>query len=577
MIRQPIICVLGHVDHGKTTLLDRIRGTAIAAREAGFITQHIGATEVPISAIERKCGPLLAKFGVKLTIPGLLFIDTPGHEAFTNLRKRGGSIADLAILVIDVSQGVQPQTVEAIGILKGFKTPFIVAATKMDLVTGWIPKKDASFAESLASQREEVQQELDNRIYSLVGELSRYGFDSDRLDRIKDFTKQIVIVPVSAKTGEGLPELLMFASGLTQRFMEKKLEIDPTKPARGTVLEVKEVTGLGKTVDAIIYDGVLRKGDTITLGGKAGPITTKVRGLLKPAALEEIRDPRKKFKSVDEVVAASGVKISAPSLDDAISGSPIIAGDPSAAMQEIEREISELKVSRDVVGVILRTDTLGALEALTGLLEGSGIPVRNADIGGVTKKDIFEAENVRNRNRLYGAVLVFNQSVPEELVAEARSRGVALLSADVIYKLMDDYKGWMEDEKKRDRDEKLQKFIYPAKVKILKGFVFRASNPAVVGVEVLGGIIKPKYPLMLENGTVVGRIQSIQEKNQTLDRAEKGRKVAVSIDGPTVGRQISEEDILFTSVPLEQLEQFEKDFEDKALLSEIRKIKEKSR
>jgi len=218
-IRQPIVSVLGHVDHGKTTLLDKIRGTAIAKKEAGGITQHIGATEIPLEVIKEICGPILDKLGGKLTIPGLLFIDTPGHEAFTNLRKRGGSIADLAVLVIDVNEGFRPQTIESLNILRSYKVPFVVAANKIDRIRGWNSREMRPISESIRKQKEWVVQELDKKIYELVGSLSRMGFSAERFDRIRDFTREVCIVPVSALTGEGIPELLAIISGLAQKYL----------------------------------------------------------------------------------------------------------------------------------------------------------------------------------------------------------------------------------------------------------------------------------------------------------------------------------------------------------------------
>ncbi len=289
MIRQPIITVMGHVDHGKTSLLDKIRNTAIASKEAGGITQHIGASEVPVDVINNICGPLLKKMNITLTIPGLLFIDTPGHEAFTNLRRRGGSISDLAILVVDVTKQFEPQTYEAIEILKEYKTPFIVAANKIDLVTGWQKKDTYSFAESLNQQRPDVVADLEAKLYTLVGSLSEVGFSSERYDRVTDVKKEISIIPLSARTGEGVAELLMYVAGLSQRFLEKRLEIDPSEPGMGGILELKEEKGLGLTLDAILYNGTLRVNDIIAFATSSGVKTAKIRSLLRPKPLQELK------------------------------------------------------------------------------------------------------------------------------------------------------------------------------------------------------------------------------------------------------------------------------------------------
>ncbi len=323
-MRQPIVCMLGHVDTGKTSLLDRIRGTAVQLREAGGLTQQIGASFFPLDTLVAITQRLVKDFRVDIKIPGLLVVDTPGHEAFANLRRRGGSVADIAILVIDVMHGFENQTYESLEILKARKTPFIVAANKIDRIEGWRPNPDTLFMESYSKQQELVREDLDGRLYNIMGTLSREGFSSERFDRVRNFTRNIAIVPVSAKTGEGIGELLAVLIGLTQQFLREKLQVSEG-PALGTVLEVKEEVGLGTTLNAIIYDGVLRAEDTIVIGGKEGPISTRIRAILLPQPLDEIRDPRKRFNSIDEVPAAAGVKIAAPDIDDAIPGAPLIA------------------------------------------------------------------------------------------------------------------------------------------------------------------------------------------------------------------------------------------------------------
>ena len=352
MIRQPIITVMGHVDHGKTTLLDRIRSSAIASREAGGITQHIGASEVPIDVINKLCGSVIKKLGVDLTIPGLLFIDTPGHEAFTNLRRRGGSISDLAILVVDIGKSFEPQTYEAIDILKEYKTPFIVAANKIDLLTGWMRNPTYSFTESIEKQQDGVREDLDAKLYSLVGKLSELGFSSERFDRVVDVKKEVSIIPISAKTGEGIAELLMFASGLSQKFLGNRLNIEINDPGIGSIIEKKEEKGLGTTLDVILYNGTLRINDTVAFATSIGIGTAKIRALLKPKALQEMRESSSKFYYVDFASAASGVKISGSGLEDALPGSLIISTANPFYERDISAEISEV-FSSDKSGIIL--------------------------------------------------------------------------------------------------------------------------------------------------------------------------------------------------------------------------------
>jgi translation initiation factor 5B len=535
-----------NVDHGKTSLLDRIRGSTVAAKEAGFITQHSGASEVPVDAIKKICGGLLEKMRIELEIPGLLMLDTPGHEAFTTIRKRGSSIADLAILVIDVNEGFQPQTDEALQFLKEFKTPFIVAATKIDKTQGWKRYEGATFADSFAKQPEHVRETLDGMLYRLVGQLSERGFDSERFDRVKDFKKTVAIVPVSSLSGEGFPELLVMLGGLAQTFLKGNLELE-TGEGKGSILEIREATGLGITADVILFDGEIRKGDWLVVGGRE-PFATKVRGLLKPKPMHEIRVERE-FEHVDRVVAAAGVKIFAPDLDKAIAGSPVRAvrsdGDVEKAKKELAAEIEEMEFETSADGIIVRADTLGSLEALVHIVQQKGIAVRKAEVGPPTHKDLMDTESAEDR--LKRVILVFNVPVPADLLREAKEKGVNIISSEIIYRLFEEYEKWIGEQNEKIRMEKLESITMPGKIKLLPGFVFRANNPAVVGVEVLAGEIRPGVRL-LKGRNEIGTVKEIQQESVTKEKAKKGDRVAVSIDGPTVGRQIKEGDELVTAI-----------------------------
>jgi len=413
-IRQPIVCVLGHVDTGKTLLLDKIRKSSVQAREVGGITQHIGASFFPLDTLMEICGPLLGRLKGKIQIPGLLVIDTPGHEVFANLRKRGGGAADIAILVIDVLKGFEAQTYESLDILKVRKTPFLVAVNKIDRIPGWLSQPEKLFLKSYQSQDPYVREDLDNRLYTIMGTFSTLDFQSERFDKIKDFTRTIALVPVSAKTGEGVPELLSVLVGLTQQYLKTRLQV--TEGAgKGTVLEVKEEAGLGMTVNAVIYDGVLRKGDTVVIGGKEKPVVTRVRAVLLPKPLDEIRDPRDKFSSVDSVSAASGIKIAAPELDTVLAGAPLYVVPSEEQIEEfvevVSEEVEKVKIATDIDGVVLKTDTLGSLEAVAEILKREDVPIRLADVGDVSKRDVVEANVVKENEPLYGAILAFNVKV----------------------------------------------------------------------------------------------------------------------------------------------------------------------
>lgn len=546
-LRTPIVVVMGHVDHGKTTLLDKIRGTAVAKGEAGLITQHIGATEVPLDVVQDFCG---SHFGKEIEIPGLLFIDTPGHHAFTSMRSRGGSLADLAVLIVDVNEGFQPQTIESLSILKRFKTPFVVAANKMDRIGGWHTTTNAPFAKSLKVQSERVSEILDTRLYELVGELYKYGFDADRYDRITDFTRTVGIVPISAITGEGVPDLLMILVGLAQRFLKDNLQLTATGPGVGTILEVKEEKGLGTTLDVILYNGEFFAGDTVIVGTSREPLVTKIRALLKPKPLAEIRS-EERFLPVKHVSAASGVKVSAPKLDNALAGSTIrVVSNPDeveALSLELKSELDAVRIDTENEGLIIKSDTIGSLEALVGELKARDIHIHYADVGPISRRDVIRAAAINDP--LLSAILGFNVDILPDALNEIQKTNVPVFSSDIIYTIIESYERWVEDQKNKMEQERLEAVIRPGAVRILPDCVFRQSKPAVVGVQVIGGIVRTQVNLMREDGANVGVIKGIQAHNENQGSATVGQEVAISIDGPTVGRQIHEGDILYVNIP----------------------------
>ena len=522
---------------------------------------------------------MLDQLKIKLTIPGLLFIDTPGHAAFTNLRKRGGSMADIAILVVDINEGFMPQTEESIEILKHNKTPFIIAASKVDKVPGW-RSQEGGLLQDIANQSENVKQDLDNKLYSIVGKLSEMGINSERFDRVEDYTQQVAIVPYCAKTGEGIPELLMVLTGLAQKYLEKGLEYNDEGPAKGTILEIKEDKGLGKTLDVIIYDGILRVGDTIVIGGIDKPIVSKVKALFEPMPLEEMMVKKSKFDSVNEVTAATGVKISAPGIENAVAGMPLAVAhnDLEDIKREVQSSVENILVLTDELGIIVKADSLGSLEALITLLREKGVEIRKASIGEINKKDLAEAQANYDQDHLKGVILGFNVGLSKE-IKEAPEK-IKVISSDIIYKLIDGFEAWQEQEKKNLEQAALGELTRPFKLEFLRNHTFRQSSPAVIGVEVLVGKAKAGKQVMNKDGKVLSKIKSMQAEQETVSEAEKGKQLAVSLLGVTVGRQINEGDIFYSSIPendFRKLKEFKKYLskEEITLLKEIAEIMRK--
>ena len=549
-LRQPVVVVLGHVDSGKTSLLDALRGTAVQAREVGGITQEIGASFFPMETLATICGPLLDKAGGALEIPGLLMIDTPGHAVFSNLRLRGGSAADIAIVVVDVLKGLENQTLESIDILKQRKVPFLVALNKIDMIKGWKKGSKGPLPQLMKEQYAEWNDELEERLYNVVGGLSRLEFQSDAYYRVKDFRAQVSIIPVSARARSGIPELLAMLIGLSQQFLKGKLALPDEKGrrARGIILELQEEAGIGETANVILTEGTLHIGDPIALARKDGAFKSKVKALFMPKPLDEMRDPRDKFTAVSSVGAAAGVKLVAPDLSGVLAGTSVASFTSEAQFQaikkEMEGELSNIVVKTDNMGVIVKAGSVGGLEALLRMLEERGIPVRQADIGDISKNDIIDAEVVGEHDPYLGAILAFDSKVLPE--AKEHLGGVQTFVSAIIYEVIDNYASWAAAKRAEDERVALSNLTRPCKLKALPGAFFRRNDPAVFGVEILAGRLRPKVRLMSLDGKELGTVGQIQDKGKAVLEAGSGDKVAISVDGPTLGRQVKENDVFFT-------------------------------
>ncbi|MBO5669272.1 MAG: translation initiation factor IF-2 [Candidatus Methanomethylophilaceae archaeon] len=574
-IRQPVVSVLGHVDHGKTKLLDRIRGTSVQAREAGAITQHIGATEVPIDHIYKVCGKLIGN--KKFDVPGLLFIDTPGHHSFITLRARGGSLADIAVLVIDIREGLMPQTIESIKILRQYKTPFIIALNKVDTIQGWVCEEGRPFVLSERVQQAHTQEAFNEKLYAIIGDLSNEGIYADRYDRIDDFTKTVALVPISAKEGEGIPDLLLMLIGLAQKFLEQQLAKEEG-PGRGTILEIKEEKGLGKTLDMILYSGVLKQGDTVALGTRGAPVVTKIKAILKPRPLDEIMDPRDKFERVKELHAAAGVKISCQNMEGVIAGAPlrVVKNEKDPSIKEMTEEAS-IKIELQDDGVYIKADAIGSLEALAFEAKAAGIPIRRYGMGEITRRDILETDALRG-DPLNKIILAFNVKTSKEAEVALEDSGLRIFSNDVVYRLIEEYQEWLDESKKQTDTDKRSEFPFPAKFMIMPNCVFHATKPAIVGIRVLAGRLRPGLRLIGDDGRSLGRIRSLRDGEDVVKEAKQGDEVACAIDDITIGRQAKEEDLIYVDILESSIREFQKldlNEDEKMTLEEVIDIKRK--
>lgn len=544
------MAVLGHVDSGKTSLLDKIRGTGVQGREAGGITQHIGASFLPTDTIKGMCGQLYDKLTkTEHEVPGLLVIDTPGHEVFTNLRTRGGSAADIAILVVDTNRGFQPQTSESLKILQARKVPFVIALNKVDQIPGWRKVETPYITQAIKQQDQFMQTTIDEQIYNVVGTLSILGYQSEAFYRVQDFSKEIAIVPVSARTGVGIPELLTVLVGLTQQYLQKRLAQEE-KPSRGIILEVNDEIGLGTTANMILIDGQMKKGDSVIVAKRDSVIVTKPKAMLLPKPLDEMRDPRDKFKPVNQVEAAAGIKIASPDLEGVLPGSTVYVTSDESEIEEfkkiIESEMKSVFVSTETNGVILRCDTIGSLEALTEMLRRVQVPIAKADIGPVNRRDVMEAKVVKDNDRHLGVVLAFNVKIFPDAQEEAENNHIKIFSDKVIYSLIDNYTNWVTEDSAHEDDAIFNEISPICKFTFLKGYIFRNSNPAVFGIRVDVGKVRQKIPIMNKQGKKIGLVHQLQDGKKSISIATQGQEVACSIQDVTIGRQIAEEDVFYS-------------------------------
>lgn len=505
-LRSPICCILGHVDTGKTKLLDKIRQTNVQEGEAGGITQQIGATYFPVEALKQKTAVVNKDGSFEFKVPGLLIIDTPGHESFSNLRSRGSSLCNIAILVVDIMHGLEPQTLESMRLLRDRRTPFIVALNKIDRLYGWKKIDNNGFEESLAMQSKGVQNEFRTRLEATKLAFAEQGFNSELFFENKSMARNVSLVPTSAHTGEGVPDMLKLLTKLSQERMTNSLMY--LSEVECTVLEVKVIEGLGTTIDVVLSNGILREGDRIVLCGLNGPIVTNIRALLTPAPLKELR-LKSQYVHNKEVKAALGVKIAANDLEHAIAGSRLLVVGPDDDEEDLEDEVmTDLenllsRVATDNRGVTVQASTLGSLEALLEFLKQSKIPVANISIGPVYKRDVMMAGTMLEKAKEYAVMLCFDVKVDKEAAAYAAEVGVKIFTADIIYHLFDDFTKHMAELTEQRKEESKMLAIFPCVINPVA--VFNKKDPIVIGVDVIEGSLRMHTPLAAVRTNAAGQ------------------------------------------------------------------------
>lgn len=573
------MCVLGHVDTGKTKILDKLRRTNVQDSEAGGITQQIGATNVPVEAIKEQVRIVKEMAKVELKVPGLLIIDTPGHESFSNLRNRGSSLCDIAILVVDIMHGLEPQTIESISILKSKKTPFVVALNKIDRLYNWNTMLRKDVRDILQAQEKNTQLEFEKRTEEVILQFAEQGLNAALFYKNPDPRTYVSLVPTSAITGEGMGNLLALIMEYCQNMLFKRLVFN--EELQATVLEVKAISGLGTTIDVILVNGYLREGETMILAGTEGPIVTPIRSLLMPQPLKELR-VKNAYVEYKEIKAAQGVKIAAKDLEKAIAGINLKIAYKTEEIDICKEEVSKelhsalSKIKIQERGVFVQASTLGSLEALLEFLKSSKIPFCSIRIGPVVKKDVMKASAMLEHDVQYAVILAFDVKIEKDAQELADNVGVKIFQADIIYHLFDKFTQYREELKQKKRNEFKDIAVFPCKLKILPQFVFNSRDPIVCGVMVEAGVVKVGTPICVPSKEFinVGIVVSLELNHKSVETARKGQEVCVKIEnvpGETpklFGRHFDENDLLISKISRQSIDACKDYFRDDLLKSD---------
>merc|ERR1711892_221153 len=588
-LRAPVVCVLGHVDTGKTKILDKLRRTNVQDGEAGGITQQIGATNVPIAVIQEQCKMVKEFVQAPLKLPGLLIIDTPGHESFSNLRDRGSSLCDIAILVVDIMHGLEPQTIESLNLLKKKKTPFVVALNKVDRLYEWKGNRHKDVRDILAAQPHNTKMEFQKRKDEVILALAEQGMNASLFWENPDPTDYISLVPTSAHSGDGMGDLMGMLVEMSQTFLSQRLSY--TEELQATVLEVKAIGGFGTTIDVVLVNGRLRFGQTIILTGTEGPIVTTVKALLTPSKMQDLR-VKNQYIEHKELKAAQGVKIAAKELEKTIAGLQL-----RVAYSQDEVEIMKAEAVKDLasalnaiktkpLGVFVQASTLGSLEALLEFLKTSKIPYAGVRIGPVVRKDVMRASTMLEHEEKFAVILAFDVKVERDAQEMADRENVKIFQADIIYHLFDRFTEYQDDLIKQKKEQFRSIAVFPCKLKIMPEHIYMSRDPIVVGVQVTGGVLRTGTPLCVPSKEFIyiGICTGIQHNSKDVDTAKKGDEVCVKIESPggdapkMFGRHFDETDLLTSRISRESIDVCKDYFRDElaksdwALMVELKKL-----
>ena len=523
-LRAPIVCILGHVDAGKTKILDKLRHSNVQLGEAGGITQQIGATFIPIENIQTHISKISEKFQTKSRIPGILLIDTPGHASFTNLRSRGSSLCDIAVLILNIDKGIEKQSVESLDLLRMRKTPFIVALNQIDRTYNWKSYPWSGFEDSYRKQKEQQKRLFNEKVEQNQMQFIKNNINTELYYKNTNMKEYVNLVPTSAITGEGLPDLLGLLVYLTDNYLIRQITFK--EEVKCSILEVKVLESVGTTIDVVLVNGTIHVGDKIVIGGLLGPIKTVVKIILLPKPMKEMR-VKCEYDRYDEISGAIGVKIFCQDLENALAGSPLYVykteEEAEKYCNEISRDFNSIVqkyLNNKGKGIMVQASTLGSLEAILTFLGEQKVDVAVVGVGNLNKKDVIklqikhaEDENVKKEDLV---VLCFDNKVLPEAQKFADENSIKIFVDDVIYHLFDkfiEFKKQCELERKKDKEKEA---IFPCSLKTV--MFINKKDPLIIGVSVTEGVLKIGTPIYcVEKKIPIGVVESIEREKKPIN------------------------------------------------------------
>lgn len=584
--RKPIVVVMGHVDHGKTSLLDSLRQSNITKGEKGGITQQIGATDFPFKRIHQITGKLKSPFKIdpeNVKLPGFLMIDTPGHEAFHNLRERGSSLCDFAILVVDIEDGLMPQTKDSIKLLKDRNIPFIIAATKIDKIYGWEKYNFNSFKASYRKQSDDAKGAFYNYIEGLKEAFLEFEINADLHYSFKNVRKNNLnlvekeesklkscypIVPVCSLSGEGTADIFGVLYYIMEKWMKRKVKYDSTD-TKAIIMELDQVKGYGWTADVILVNGTIQKGDKFLIYNQDEETEITVKNILTPPPLTQLGN-KNSWTSHDKVEAAMGVKIIANNIEKTFAGNNIFKITDKSDLKKyheiIEKEKESFNSNFDFnsKGIWIQSPNRATIEALMIELKKSNIPIKGYTIGKLSEKSLNNLSAIYQETE--NPFLLYFGDPDKKLCRFAQDKKIKMICSEVIYHLIEEYKKLFKDllNLKKDDLKDTSEVFLPCKMNVLKKFIINKGGNGkeiILGMQIVGGKVTKNTKLcavkvdkkgkLISEVVKLGKVLSIQKNKKELDDAKMGDSVAIKMDNSEnhlFGRQFDDSYIIISEL-----------------------------